>query len=178
MAPLQRKKRLVFIGDSLTEWYDWERRFPGCDVTNLGVSGETVEEMLDRRELIRSRAGRPDVVFLMIGINNVLQERYAITLPYRELVRNFTSWWKDATIVVQSLLPVDYAWISNDMIRDINRRLQEIAQEYGAAYLDVYAAFVDGSGNPNAGLLSDDGVHLSGSGYAVWAGEVGRFLGM
>lgn len=171
------KRSLVLIGDSLTEWYDWRRRFPEYDVTNLGISGETVEELLDLRSLIRTRAGSPDWVFLMSGINNILQERYQISGPYREIVRNFTSWWKKATIVVQSLLPVDYSWISNDSIRDINRQLRIIAGEQGVAYLDIYAAFVDPSGNVRRGLLSDDGVHLSSKGYDAWAEEVERFLG-
>lgn len=169
---------LVFIGDSLTGWYDWGKRFPACDVTNLGISGETVGELLERGSLIRSRAGTPDRVFLMSGINNILQERYEIAATYREIVRTYVTWWKRAMIVVQSLLPVDYAWVSNDLIRDINRHLLEIAREQGATYLDVYAAFVDDRGGVRPGLLSDDGVHLSASGYAVWAQEVERFLGI
>jgi len=176
MAEKADRMSLVFIGDSLTGWYDWGRRFPAHDVTNFGISGETVEELLERRSLIRSRAGAPDCVFLMSGINNVLQERYQITVPYREIVRNFVTWWKKATIVVQSLLPVEYSWISNDLIRDINRQLRGIAREESASYLDVYAAFVDRAGNVERGLLSDDGVHLSSGGYAAWAEMVERFL--
>lgn len=167
---------LVFVGDSLTEWYDWGGRFPSYDVTNLGISGETVEELLERRSLIRARAGTPDRVFLMSGINNILQERYQITAPYREIVRNFATWWRKATVVVQSLLPVEYPWISNDLIRDINRQLREIAREESASYLDVHAAFVDPAGSVKRGLLSDDGVHLSGNGYTTWSNAVERFL--
>ncbi len=170
------KKQLLFIGDSLTEWNDWGRRFPAYAVVNLGVSGETAEEMLGRKDRIQAAAGTPDAVFLMTGINNVLQERYGITEPCRELVRNFATWWKSAVVVVQSLLPVEYPWISNDTIRDLNRGLQEIARKEGAEYLDVYRAFVDPAGAVRPGLLSDDGVHLSGRGYEAWAVEVERFL--
>lgn len=170
------KEHLLFIGDSLTEWYDWGQRFPEHSVTNLGISGETVEELLGRRDRIRLDAPEPDAVFLMTGINNVLQERYGITEPYSELVRNFTTWWKGAVIVVQSLLPVDCSWISSDTVRDLNRRLREIAGTQGAEYLDVYGAFVDKGGRVRSGLLSDDGVHLSNSGYEAWAAEVARFL--
>jgi lysophospholipase L1-like esterase len=169
-------RQLVFIGDSLTEWYDWASRFPNDDVTNLGISGETVGELLERRELVRSRAGNPDWVFLMSGINDVLQERHQITPFYREIVRNYSTWWKRAAIVVQSLLPIEYAWISNDLIRDLNRHLLDIAREQEARYLDVYAAFVNAQGSVKQGLLSDDGVHLSSSGYEVWAREVERLL--
>ena len=170
------KKHLVFIGDSLTEWFDWQERFPAYRVVNLGISGETVEELLDRRDAIRTRVEAPDFIFLMTGINNVLSERYDITRPYVEIARNLTTWYKGAKIVVQSLLPVDMPWIKNDTIRTINRHLAEIAREHNAAYLDVYGAFTDADGNPRPGLLSDDGVHLAGKGYEVWAKVVEKFL--
>ena len=170
------KNKLLFIGDSLTEWFDWDRRFPAHDVVNLGISGETVEEMLDRRDLIRERAGSPDLVFLMTGINNVLQDRYAITGPYREIVRNFTTWWKSATVVVQSLLPVEYSWVGNDTIRDLNRALQAVARDAGAEYLDVHAAFMDNDGKVKPGLLSDDGVHLAAGGYELWSQVIEDYL--
>jgi lysophospholipase L1-like esterase len=170
------KKNLVFIGDSLTEWYDWQERFPAYLVLNLGISGETVGELLERRDHIRSRIESPFAIFLMTGINNVLSEQYDITGPYAEIVRNLTTWYKGATIVVQSLLPVDMPWIKNDTIRLINRHLAEIAKEHGAEYLDVYAAFTDADGNPKPGLLSDDGVHLANKGYEVWAKVVEEHL--
>ncbi len=100
-------KPLVFIGDSLTEWYDWQRRFPDYQVTNLGISGEPVEGLLDRRDRIRSQIDNPDGIFLMTGINNIAMEQYDIALPYREIVRNLTSWYKQTKLVVQSILPVE-----------------------------------------------------------------------
>ena len=169
-------KSLVFIGDSLTQWYDWEQRFPGYRVTNLGISGETVEGLLARRERIRAQINNPDFIFLMTGINNIASELYDIFPPYREIVRNLTTWYKQATVVVQSLLPVDIEWVDNDVIQDINRRLEELARESNADYLDVFEVFVDAKGTPKNGYLSDDGVHLANKGYDAWAREVERFL--
>jgi lysophospholipase L1-like esterase len=169
-------KHLVFLGDSLTQWFDWQRRFPDDQVTNLGISGERVEGLIARRESIRSRIGSPDYIFLMTGINNIANGEYDITGPYREIVRNLTTWYKDSRVVIQSILPVALEWISNDVIRDTNRNLREIAREYHAEYLDIYGIFVDSEGNPRSGYLSDDGVHLAGKGYEAWANEVERFL--
>jgi lysophospholipase L1-like esterase len=167
---------LVFIGDSLTEWYDWQERFPAYRVMNLGISGETVEELLDRRDMLRERIDAPDILFLMTGINNILSERYDITVPYNEIVRNLTTWYKGAKIIVQSILPVDMPWINNDTIRTINRHLSDLAREHNAEYLDVYSHFVDENGRPIPGLLSDDGVHLAGRGYETWAKVVEIYL--
>jgi lysophospholipase L1-like esterase len=167
---------LVFLGDSLTEWFDWQRRFPQHRVTNLGISGEPVEGLLDRRERIRVSIDDPDFIFLMTGINNLATGQYDIIVPYREIVRNLTTWYKKAVLVIQSILPADLTWISNLEITNTNRQLQQIARELGAEYLDIYRLFVDSEGHPYRGFLSDDGVHLASKGYDVWSTEVERFL--
>jgi len=152
-------KNLVFIGDSLTQWCDWERRFPEHTVTNLGISGETVEGLLGRRERIRTQIHDPDFI-----------------VPYREIVRNLTTWYKRSTVVVQSILPIELTWVDNSTIRRTNQELERIAAEFDAPYLDIYRLFVDSEGQPRTGYLSDDGVHLANKGYDVWAEEVKRFL--
>ena len=170
------KKKLVFIGDSLTEWFDWSRRFPAYDVQNLGISGERVEGLLARRERIRSLVDAPDYIFLMTGINNLAGGQEDIEAPYREIVRNLTTWYKRARMVVQSVLPTDLTWIGNGTIEAVNRGLASIAREFNTEYLDVYRLFLDPEGNTRSDCLDDDGVHLSGKGYHVWADEVERFL--
>ena len=74
-------KKLVFIGDSLTRWGDWWHRFPGYQVANLGISGETVEGLLARRELIRMQIDNPNFIFLMTGINNLATVQHDIVPP-------------------------------------------------------------------------------------------------
>ncbi len=169
-------KDLVFIGDSLTEWFDWQRRFPEHHVANLGVSGEQVEGLLVRSERIREQIGNPDYIFLMTGINNIALEQYDITGPYRDIVRDLTAWYNKATIVVQSLLPVALEWVSGNTIKKTNDQLEQIAYQYGAKYLDIHSLFVDSKGHAKSEYLQDDGVHLSSKGYEVWAKEVEEFL--
>ncbi len=169
-------KHLVFVGDSLTQWFDWQQRFPDYSVANLGISGESVQGLLNRIYSIHEQTVGPDYIFLMTGINNIAMEQYDITLPYGKIVRNLTTWYKKSKIAIQSILPVKLLWISNDVIKDTNRHLADIAREYNTEYLDVYTLFVDSKGNPISGYLSDDGVHLAAKGYEVWADEVEKFL--
>ena len=173
---MNERKNCVFIGDSLTQWCDWEQRFPEHRVTNLGIAGETVEGLLNRRESIRAAIENPSYIFLMTGINNIATEQYDFIDPYREVVRNLTTWYKRATIVVQSILPVELTFVDHDRIRDTNRQLEQIAREFSAAYLDVYSLFVDPTGNPLSECLQEDGVHVSRHGYDVWTEAVGRYL--
>ncbi len=169
-------KKLVFIGDSLTELFDWQKRFPEYVVSNLGISGELVEGLLARRGLIRSVIDNPDCLFLMTGINNIAMEQYDFFGPYREIVNDLTTWYQRSAVVIQSVLPVSLEGISNEVIKDSNSRLELIAHEYHADYLDVYRFFVDSKGRPKSGYLQDDGVHLSSTGYNVWANVVESYL--
>lgn len=153
----------------MTQWCNWEKRLPGHATLNLGLAGETVEELLDRRDRIRAAIENPDFIFLMIGINNLAQGRNDIFKPYQEFVRNLTTWHKKAHLVVESILPVTWEGISSDMILQTNRILEQIADAYGAKYLDIHSLFLNSRGIPIDEYLQPDGVHVSAEGYTVWS---------
>lgn len=170
-------KRIVFIGDSLTEYFDWQRCFPEYDVMNLGISGETVEGLLVRIDHVISSIKNPDYIFIMTGINNIASEDFEILESYKKVVSKLSSEFKDTVIVVQSILPVNLHWIDNTAIQAINRKLQGIANEFNnVEYLDIFSLFVDSEETPNSEYLLDDGVHLSYAGYDVWVKAVNGFL--
>jgi lysophospholipase L1-like esterase len=173
---MKGSKRIAFIGDSLTEYFDWQSRFPKYDVMNLGIAGETVEGLLGRIDRIISSIRNPDCIFIMTGINNIAMEDFDILESYKEIVSGLSSKFKDAVIVVQSILPVNLHWIDSGVIKAINRKLKEIADEFNAGYLDVFSFFVNAHGRPEDNYLLDDGVHLSDKGYDAWAKEVEGFL--
>lgn len=168
--------KIAFIGDSLTEYFNWHDRFPEYEAMNLGISGETVEGLLGRMNEITSSIVRPDFIFIMTGINNIAMEDFDILESYRKIVSELSSKFKGAVIVVQSILPVSLSWIDNREIKAINMRLKEIADEFNADYLDLFSLFVDSNGKPRNDYLLDDGVHLSDKGYDVWADAVENFL--
>ncbi len=173
---MKKKRTLLFLGDSLTEFFDWERRFPEHLVFNAGVAGETVQGLLRRLGRILSSSVDPGFVFLMTGANNLAMEDFSITDWFREVVAGLRSGFPKATVVVQSIVPMTLTWIDNRAIDRLNQSLKQIAEEADAAYLDIYRLFVDAQGRPIEGYLLDDGVHISDEGYAVWADEVERFL--
>jgi lysophospholipase L1-like esterase len=169
-------QKLVFIGDSLTQWYGWQRRFPEHLVTNLGISGERVEALLDRVPEVQTEIKSVDIIFIMTGINNVAEGHYDFIITYREIVSSFAARYQHAKVVVQSILPTALEWIDNATIQTLNGQLEQVAQDLGALYLDIYRLYVDAKGNAHTDLYLDDGAHLSGKGYEVWANEVERFL--
>lgn len=74
-------KKLLFLGDSLVEFFNWQERFPGYQVTNAGVAGETVQGLLRRtRESVTEKVP-PHWISIMIGTNNLAAEFQKNTGP-------------------------------------------------------------------------------------------------
>lgn len=166
--------QLIFLGDSLIEFSDWQRCFPAYRVVNLGQAGETVQELRQRLTRLAGRLTEPAWFLLMIGTNNVAMEDYGFVPEYRAIVAGLRQRYPAAAVQITSLLPMRLPWLAPDTIPRLNDRLRSVAQELGASYVDAYAAFA-GSGAGNA-LFLDDGVHLSEAGYAVWAAAIAPFL--
>lgn len=167
--------RLLFIGDSLIEYYDWQERFPKNLVFNMGFAGETVEGLYARLEVIYSQIEDPDAVFIMAGINNLAMGDRKFLQTYRKIVKSLKKRYPSSRIVVQSLLPVLFPWISNDEIRDINRELKKMTDSEKVVYLDIHSLFLE-LDKPVKNYLMDDGVHVSEKGYIVWSMEISKHL--
>ena len=174
------KQTIVFIGDSLTEFFDWQERFPACNVFNLGIAGEMVEELLermDRIELTIVNSGlNADVIFVMTGANNIAMEDYEIIAGYKEVITAIAASFSKSKLVIQSILPVSLPWIDNAIIRQLNESLRQMAKSFKAEYLDLYSLFISSGSGPKREYLLDDGIHVSDKGYEVWSGAVGDFL--
>jgi lysophospholipase L1-like esterase len=162
-------KHILFIGDSLVEFFDWQGRFPGHTVANLGIAGETVEGLHSRIGKIIRQFPSPDLVLIMTGINNVAMEDIGFLGPYREIVDALSSAYPHTRIVLHTLLPTLLPWIPKERIQEVNRSLHKIAQETRTEVLDLHNMFVDPQGNPVRDYLLPDGVHLAEKGYSRWA---------
>ncbi|HMK60514.1 MAG TPA: GDSL-type esterase/lipase family protein [Dissulfurispiraceae bacterium] len=166
---------IIFIGDSLTEYYDWQARFSVHQVLNLGLSGETVQGLSARVRRIISRASAPDLLFVMTGINNLTMEDFDILEDYKRLLRNMKTAFPSTTIIIQSILPVNM-WADNKKIEEINKELTAIAKSMKLAFLDVYSLFIEADGSARREYLLEDGVHVSPMGYEVWAAKVADLI--
>lgn len=172
-----KRNRLLFLGDSLIEYFDWSERFPEHEVYNLGLAGETVEGLYSRLRGIFRKVKDPDMVFIMSGINSMaFGDVVGIADTYRKVVKEIRQAYPSARIVVQSLLPVLFPFISNEDIRHMNARLGQMAVDEKVLYFDIHARFLEENGRPMAAFLMDDGVHVSEEGYRAWSGEIGRLL--
>ncbi len=173
---MKKRKRLLFLGDSLIEYFDWAERFPDYEVYNLGIAGETVDGLYFRLKGIFRKVTDPQMVFIMSGINSMAMGGGGIADIYRKIVREIRLAYPSAKVIVQSLLPVLFLYIENEDIQHMNASLKQMAADEKVLYLDVHSRFLDAEGRPVAAFLMDDGIHVSDEGYRVWSGEAERLL--
>ncbi len=160
---------ILFIGDSLIEYFDWQEIFPEHNVINLGISGEMVEELLLRTDEIISDYPHADMIFIMTGINNISLENYGFLKSYKVILKKLIEAYPNSKIYVNSLLPTAIEFVPNDIICKINSSLKELVKETGVEFIDIYSHFIDERGKTVEFYLLEDGVHISNKGYNVWS---------
>jgi lysophospholipase L1-like esterase len=177
-APAAGEKRVVFMGDSITDAWkisDPDGSFPGKPYLNRGISGQTTPQMLVRfrQDVVDLK---PSAVVILAGTNDLAGNTGPMTREQTE--ENLASMADLATangiqVVFCSILPAfDYPWSPGQepapKIATLNQWIRSYAAEKGYIYVDYYSAMVDSRGGlPPA--LSKDGVHPLPAGYAVMA---------
>lgn len=162
------QKQFLFIGDSLIEFFNWQKRFPDYQVHNFGSAGETAEGLFSRLPGIINRVTEPDLVMIMTGINNIAMEDYGFLFTYEKIIGLLRESYGQAAIVMTSLLPIELFFLGEAVPR-VNKRLAETARNMHIIYLDLYPLFLDEVATPVKAFYDADGVHLSPEGYEVWA---------
>ena len=165
----ESRPSIAFLGDSITNHGEWEDWFPDRVTHNLGVSGDTTDDVIERLDEVVEL--RPDAVALLIGTND-LGTRKSV----EHLVRNvefllvtLRKALPGARMLVQSVLPRGREFAAQ--VQDANRHLRQFAPAVNAQYLDLWPAFAldDGEIDPE---LSDDRLHLNAQGYEQWLSEL------
>ena len=171
--PAPGENRIVFMGNSITEF--WKVNDPGYFTTyvNRGISGQTTPQMLVRfREDVINL--KPAVVVILAGINDIAQNTGPIKLE--DTFGNIISMVQLARaekikVVMSSVLPANHfpwrpAITPTEKVIALNKMLKDYADANHIVYLDYYSAMVDDQkGLPSA--LSGDGVHPNLAGYKV-----------
>jgi lysophospholipase L1-like esterase len=163
--------QFLFIGDSLIEFFNWQKRFPDKNIYNFGSAGETAEGLLARLPHIMKRCETPDLVMIMTGTNNIAMEDYGFLSTYEKIIDLLQKNYPQATFVLTSLLPMDIFFLGEAVPR-VNRRLRDIAKEKNIVYLNLYPLFLGEDSKPARIYYEADGVHLSERGYETWANAI------
>jgi lysophospholipase L1-like esterase len=177
--PAPKEKRVVFLGDSITDGWPLDKYFPGKPYVNRGIGGQTTPQMLIRfREDVINL--QPKVVVILAGTNDIAGNTGPMSLE--EIEANYATIAELAKahrirVIFSSILPVhNYTEKSTNMyaqrpmtkIRELNRWLQEYCKANKLIYLDYFTATVDDAGFLKK-ELAEDGLHPNAQGYSLMA---------
>ncbi len=173
--PLKNEKRVVFMGNSITQgWVDARPDFfKNNPYIGRGISGQTTPQMLVRfrQDVI---ALKPKVVVILAGTNDIAGNTGPSTLEM--IMDNLASMaeiaaFNNIKVVLCSVLPaIDYPWKRGMepgvKIPQLNELIKNYAITKGFVYLDYFSAMNDGKNGMKA-EYSYDGVHCTAKGYEV-----------
>ncbi len=182
VQPLAKdEKRVVFLGDSITDSWKLAEYFPNQPYINRGISGQTTPQML-----IRMRpdviAHKPKVMVLLAGTNDIAGNLGVMSNEF--IAGNIQSIVELAhangiNVILASILPIsDYNKRSNgevivrsvqrppDRILALNKWMKKYCDEKGLVYLDYFSATVGDKGFLKT-ELANDGLHPHAEGYKI-----------
>jgi len=178
-APTAGENRVVFLGDSITDYWKLPDYFHGKPYINRGIDGQTTPQMLVRfRQDVISL--HPAVLIVLAGTNDIA----GVTghTSNDDIEANFESMAELARVhhirvVFSSLLPVynytaeskeSFALRPRERLLALNAWLKNYCAQHGLVYLDYASALADDKGMLKH-ELSDDGLHPNDAGYKIMA---------
>jgi lysophospholipase L1-like esterase len=168
-STIETRSSIAFFGDSITAHGDWAAWFPDRETHNLGVGGNTTDDLIARLDEVIDL--HPDAVALLAGTNDLGQRK-----SVEHLVRNIEyvlvtlrKALPGTRMLVQSIMPrgAEFA----ERVHDANRHLRQFAPNVNALYLDLWPALA-GPNDEIAPEFSDDKLHLTSAGYQAWLSEL------
>lgn len=177
LLPPGKQPRVVFMGDSITDFWRLNEYFTGRDFINRGISGQTTSQMLGRfrQDVI---ALHPKAVLILGGTNDI-----ARGIPVSGIEDSLSMMGDLAKAngirpLFASILPVSDYHKGEDpryemtkvrppfTILQINSWLKEYCAREGFPYVDYSSAMTDTNGYLPADE-ADDGLHPNAKGYRV-----------
>ncbi|SRR6266700_705516 len=177
--PRAGERRVVFLGDSITDGWKLPEYFPGKPYVNRGISGQITAQMALRfhQDVVELQ---PAAVIVNAGINDISNTLQITSVA--EIESNYESMAEisrahGVRIIFASVLPVNnYTEYSRgflterppEQIRELNRWLKKYCEKNSLVYLDYYSAMID-ENQMFRRELTADGLHPTANGYKIMA---------
>jgi len=169
----QTDKKVVMLGDSITDRGLWNELTQRDDIINRGISGDTTIGLLARLDNLNNGLQQ---AFIMIGTNDLLKGRSVeyVFKNYKKIIMVLKQ--KGITPLIQSTLYVGTLApaIYNQRITELDALLKDYTDQNKIKYIDLNKIFA-----PDKVLLekySQDGLHLNGEGYREWTKVIAKYM--
>ena len=175
---------LLFLGDSITEGWGnnaaWQKHYAPQKAVNLGIGGDTTQNVLWRLENGEVEGLAPKAVVVMIGTNNfglhgdtpkdVVRGVVAVVGSVRKKLPK-------AKVLLLGIFPRDAnpkAEIRNSL-KKVNAEIAGLDDRKSVRFLDIGARFLAADGSLPKETMPD-ALHLSEKGYEIWAEAMNPLL--
>ena len=178
-------ENIVFLGDSLTEFYDLEKFYPDSKFVNSGIGGNVTDNILEDMEK-RVYQYNPSKVFLLIGTNDLQQGKSADEIfdNIKEIMVGIKNNRPKAELYIESLYPVNREIKNNgaqnrhnEDIKEINEKIEKYCNKENITYIDMYSLLEDENGNLKE-EYTQEGLHLSQEGYKIVTEKISTYLSL
>ena len=169
------RNKIIFVGDSLTHRYNLDKFYSYDDtlIINNGIGGYKTDDILNIfHNLIEIE--QANKMFLLIGINDIGKgqtEDYIVNNIIK-IIDKTKQKSPNTKIYVESIYPVNSSLRSNDksrnneIIKEINSRIEEYCKNNNITYINIFNTLVDSEGNLDASY-TEDGLHLNDYAYSL-----------
>lgn len=176
ISEIKTEENIVFLGDSITDFYPIDSIYVDLPIVKSGVSGYTTNDILDRMDSMVYQYN-PTKVFLLIGTNDIMfdgEETYEETIEnIKKIVENIHKNRKNAIVYIESIYPVKKELNStmvknrdNDIIKKMNEVLKDYCNDNSKnIYINMYDELKDDKDEFDK-KYTNDGLHPNDLGYA------------
>jgi lysophospholipase L1-like esterase len=178
-APAPNSTRVVFMGDSITDFWRLNEYFTGREYINRGISGQITGEMLGRMKADVIDL-HPKAMLILAGTNDLARGVSISTIENNLSMIGDLCAAHGIKPVYSAILPVsDYHKAENPTyertktrppaaIVELNNWIREYCQAHNYVYVDYYNALKDTNGVLGADE-AEDGLHPNAKGYRIMA---------
>ncbi len=175
VSDIRKNENIVFLGDSITDFYPIDSIYHDLPIIKSGVSGYKTKDILERMDSLVYQYN-PTSVFLLIGTNDVMFDettaKEKAIKNIETIISNIQENRKKAQIYLESIYPVNQgvspAMVlqrNNETIKEMNLTLKEYCDSHNVIYIDMFNELKDANGNFDA-KYTNDGLHPNDLGYA------------
>lgn len=168
------REDVIFLGNSITAYTNWNELLGLPYVRNRGISGDTTFGIIERLDEVTE--GNPEKVFLLIGINDISRNVPVklILRNYKRIINQIKKESPDTEIYVQTVLPVNNTFSryknhynKDEIIYSVNCGIKNMAKTLEVILIDLHPHFLDSENRLNKNY-TEEGLHINAKGYGLW----------
>jgi len=161
---------ILFVGSSSI--YSWKtaQAFPTLPVINRGLGGSHISDLNYYYDVVIKKY-KPARIIFYCGDNDVAagKSTLQILIDFRTFTSHLKKDLPHTTLLFLAIKPSPLRWQLWEDMSKTNGAIKEYCETTGlCVFLDTATPLFNSKGLPDKDFFTEDGLHLSSNGYAIW----------